>query len=159
MQVWNVLHADRWKYRTQKWRKKSPYAHNNTILLGCFLATKALIDNRKKHVKQQYLLHMSSQYGERWSTNGWNLLASLGHPSKFQRVSRLAFVTAATSLNRGQPNFAQCLVVSWPGILYIIHFRGLLPPNGILHGAKFTLRPSPKSSVLLYWQRYCTTLK
>jgi len=68
-------------------------------------------------------------------------LASLRHPSKFQRVSRLGFVTAATSLNGGQPNFARCLAVSWTGTLYI-HFPGLLPRNGILPRAKFTLRAS-----------------
>jgi len=33
------------------------------------------------------------------------------------------------------------LVVSWAGTLYI-HYAGLLPHNGILPGAKFTLRPS-----------------
>ena len=43
----------------------------------------------------------------------------LGHPSKFQRVSRIAFVTAATSLTGGQPHFARCLAVFWAGILYI----------------------------------------
>ena len=68
---------------------------------------------RKKLVKQQYLLHMSSQYGELWPTNGWDWLLSLGHPSKFQRVSRLGFVTALTSLNGGQTNFAWCLAVSY----------------------------------------------
>jgi len=107
------------------------------------LATKARIDSHKKLLKQQYLnpLHMSAQYGELRPTNGWDLLASLGHPSKFQRVSRLGVVTAATSLNGGQPNFARCLAVSWSGTLYI-HFLGLLLRNGILLRAKFTLRPS-----------------
>jgi len=61
--------------------------------------------------------------------------------SRFQRVSRLGFVTAPTSLNGGEPNFARCLAVSWAGILYV-HFRGLLLPNGIMPGAKFTFRPS-----------------
>ena len=65
----------------------------------------------------------------------------LGHRSKFQRVSRLAFITAATSLTGGQPNFARCLAVSCSGTL-CIHFRGLLLPDGILPRAKFTLRPS-----------------
>ena len=65
----------------------------------------------------------------------------MGHSSKFQRVSRLGFVTAATSLTGGQPNFAQCLAVSLAGTLYI-RFRGLLPPREISPGAKFTLRPS-----------------
>jgi len=66
-------------------------------------------------------------------------LTSLGHPCKFLRVSRLGSVTAATSLTGGQPNFARCLAVSWPGTLYI-NFRDLLPPDGILPRAKFTLR-------------------
>ena len=69
---------------------------------------------------------------------------SLRHPSKFQRVSSLGLVTAATTLNEIQPNFARCLTVSWRGTLYRpIYFRGgVLPRNGILPGAKFTFRPS-----------------
>jgi len=55
--------------------------------------------------------------------------------------SCLGFVTAATSLNGSQANFARCLAVSWAGTLYI-HFRGLLPRNGILPRAEFTLCPS-----------------
>jgi len=53
----------------------------------------------------------------------------------------LAFVTAATSLTGGQPNFARCMAVSWPGTLYI-QFRDILPPDGILPRAKFTFCPS-----------------
>jgi len=30
--VWNVLQADRWKYRTQKWCKKSPSEHHRTTI-------------------------------------------------------------------------------------------------------------------------------
>jgi len=66
----------------------------------------------KKIVEQQYLLHTFSQYAELRSTNCRDLFRSLGYPSKFQRVSRLGFVTAATSLNGSQPNFARCLAVS-----------------------------------------------
>ena len=65
----------------------------------------------------------------------------MGHPSKFQRLSRLGFVTAVTSLNGSQPNFARCLAVSWAGTLYI-HFGGCCPRYVILPGAIFTLRPS-----------------
>jgi len=93
----------------------------------------------KKFVKQQYLLRMSSQNGELRPTNDWDRLVSLGQPSKFQQVSCLRFVTAAMSLNKGQPNFARCLVICWAGTLCIF-LPGLLPPNGILPGAKFTLR-------------------
>ena len=57
-------------------------------------------------------------------------------------VKRAVFrVLAATSLNGSQPNFAQCLAVSWAGTLHI-HFLGLLPRYGILPGAKFTFHPS-----------------
>jgi len=94
MQVWNVLHAACWKYRTQKWCKKSRSAHHRTTLSGYIFATKARIDNRKKLVKQQYLPHMSLQYGELrllaaeivslvWGTpenfNGFRVLAALLH--------------------------------------------------------------------------------
>jgi len=74
-------------------------------------------------------------------TNGWALLPSLAHLSKFQRVSRLGFVTAPTSLNSSEPNFARCSAVSCTRILYM-HFCDLLSPNGTLPAAKFTLRPS-----------------
>ena len=44
-------------------RKKSPSKHHRTTLSGFIFAIKARIDNRKKKlVKQQYLLHMSSHY-------------------------------------------------------------------------------------------------
>jgi len=42
-------------------------SHN---FVGYIFATKACIDSWKKLVKQQYLLHVSSQYGELWPTNG-----------------------------------------------------------------------------------------
>jgi len=49
---------------------------------------------------------MSSQYGELWPTSGWHLLVSLGHPSKFQQVSRLGSITAWQSSSGRQPDFA-----------------------------------------------------
>jgi len=38
----------------------------------------------KKLVRQQFLLHMSSQYGKCRPTKGWEGFGSLVHPSKFQ---------------------------------------------------------------------------
>jgi len=61
---------------------------------------------RKKIVKQQYLPHMSSQYGELRPTNGWARFPSLGHPCKFQRVLRISSVTARHTNSGRQPNFA-----------------------------------------------------
>jgi len=61
------------KKSCQKW----PSGHHRTTLSGYIFATEARINNQKRLVKQQYLLHMSSQYGERWqSTIGKNLLSS-----------------------------------------------------------------------------------
>jgi len=60
----------------------------------------------EKLVKQQYLLHMSLEYGELWRTNSCYRLLSLGHPCKFQRVWRLRIVTPRHSSIGRQPNFA-----------------------------------------------------
>ena len=67
---------------------------------------------------------------------------SLGHHNhnKFQRVSHLGFVTAPTSLNGGELNFARCLAICCAGTLCT--FWGPLAPNRILPCAKFTLHPS-----------------
>jgi len=50
--------------------KKSPSGHYRTTLSGYIFAIKAHIDNRKKIVKQQYLLDKSPQYAELRPTSG-----------------------------------------------------------------------------------------
>ena len=143
MQVWNVLHAARWKCRTRKISKNSTPGHHRTTLSGYIFATEAHIDNRKKNLLSSNICLTCPYNMELRPTSGWDRFVSLGHPSKFQRVSRFGYVTAATSLNGSQPNFALCLAVSWPDTLYMyIHFLDLLPPDGILPRAKFTLCPS-----------------
>ena len=64
---------------------------------------------------------------------GWRVC---GTPANFNR-----FGVLVSLFNGGQSNFGRRLTVSWAGTLYI-HFWRLLPRNGILPGAKFTLRPS-----------------
>jgi len=66
-------------------------SHN---LSGCIFATKVRIDNRKKRVKQQYVLQMPPQYDKLRPTSGWDRSDSLGQPCKFQRLSCLGSVTA-----------------------------------------------------------------
>jgi len=83
--------------------KNEPSGHHHTTLPGYIFATKARIDNRKKIVKQQYLLHMSPQYGELrplaaeigpvvWGTpanfNGFRVLAALLHGTVVVGVSQ-----------------------------------------------------------------------
>jgi len=122
MQVWNVLYAAYWKYRKQKLHKKLPSAHHRTTLSGYVFATKTCIDNRKKHVKQQYLLHMSSQYGELQPTNGWDPLAGLGHPANFNVFRVLASLQhrhRSTEVNQTLHN-----VWPFPGLVHYIYIFG-----------------------------------
>ena len=58
----------------------------------------------KQTVKQHYVLHMSSQYGELRPTSSWDRSGSLRHPCKFQQVSWQRDCTASSSGR--QPNFA-----------------------------------------------------
>jgi len=98
---------------------------------------------------------MSPQYGECRPTNAWELFVSLGHPRKFQRVSRLAFVSAEMSLTGGQPNFAWCLAVSCVGTLYT-QFRRPCPWRNF---TQCKIHFTSKSCFLLYWQCYCAALQ
>jgi len=122
---------------TQKWRKKITICAPSRNFVRYIFATKACVDNRKELVEQQYLLQTSSQYGEVWPTNGWDLLASFWHPSKFQQVSHLGFVTAATLLTASQPNFARCLAISWADTLYIFLGEGGLGGHHVGHQPTF----------------------
>ena len=96
MHVWNVPHAICWKYRTQKWCKKYASVHHCTTLSGFIFATRAHIDNRKKFVKQQYLPHMSLQYGELRPTSGSDDFVSLEDPSNFNGFRVLAALLHST---------------------------------------------------------------
>jgi len=121
--------------------KNSPSAHHRTTLSGYIFPTKAYVDNRKKSIKHQYLLHTFSQYGVLRPTNCWYRFGGLRHPANFNEFRVLASLLQQC---RSQPNFARCLSVSWAGTLvhYIYTFLGLLLPQGILPGTKFTLRPN-----------------
>ena len=93
--------------------------------------------SEKKLVEQQYLLHMSSQYGELWPTNGCD-----------------RFVSYCTDVDHWRPTKLCTVFGRFLRWYTIIHFRWLLLPKEILPGAKFTL-----SCILLYWQHYCTALE
>jgi len=88
---------------------------------------------RKKLVKQQYLPHMSLQYGELRPTSGWDGFVSWGTPANFNGFSRLRSVTARHSSSGRQP---KCGV------------EQRAPP--IFGRATITLGIGPHSSCLLY---------
>jgi len=98
-----VLHAARWKCRTQKIAKKSPSAHHRTTLSGYIFATKAHIDNRKKVLSSNISSrrrHKMVNFGliaaeigpVVWGTpanfNGFRVLAALLHSSQVVGVSQ-----------------------------------------------------------------------
>ena len=129
MQVWNVLRAARWKYRMQKVAKKSPSGHHPTTLSGNIFTTKACIDNRKKLVKQQYLLHrynmvnfgplaaeiVSLVWGTPANFNGFRVLAALLHGTLVVGVSQTAALNRRHHLClAGRPSrWALAHISSW----------------------------------------------
>jgi len=94
-----VLHC---KYRTPKIVANLPSGHHHTTLSGMYRQS----EKKLVKVKQQYLLHISPPYGELRLTSSGDRSGSFGHPSKFQRVSRLGSITARYSSSGRQPNFA-----------------------------------------------------
>jgi len=119
MQVWNLLHAARWKYRMQKIAKNSPSVHHRTTNLSGFIfATKAHIDNRKKLVKQQYSFRcphnmvnfgpLAAEIGSGvWGTpanfKGFRVLAALLHGTPAVGVSQTLrrWTEGATYIRQG----------------------------------------------------------
>jgi len=76
--------------------KKSPSWHHRTNLSGYIFATKAHIDNRKNTLNNNTsptCCYNMVNFGPLAAEICW-LLASLRHPGKFQRFSRLGSVTA-----------------------------------------------------------------
>ena len=119
MQVWNLLHAARWKYRTQKSRQKSPSGHHCTTLSGYIFATKARIDNRKKNLLSSNMSsrrsHNMVNFGPLtaemgsgvWGThahfNGFRVLAALLHGTLVVGVSQTLrrWTEGATYMRQG----------------------------------------------------------
>jgi len=127
-------------------------AHHRTTLSGYIFATKASVDNRKKHLVNSNI--SSTRPLTIWwtSAHSSDRLASVGHPSKFQRVSSW-FRYLLHQRRSAEVNQTLHDVWRFPMLVHHVRILEALAPNGILPGAKLTLRPS------LYWQRYCTTFE
>jgi len=69
------------------------------------------------------------------------------HPAASLTVTHASYIVNSHSTHKHQPSLLHSHSLdpathsyTWPGTRYV-HFRGLLLPDGILPGTKFTLRP------------------
>jgi len=131
MQVWNVLHAAHWIYRTQKNCQKFAICAPSHKFVGLYLRNQGIYRQPERNLLNSNIPPHVLTYGELRPISGWDRFSSLGHPSKFQWVSCVGFVTAPKSLNAGQPYLHD--VWPSPALVHCIYtFSGQLPPNGIL---------------------------
>jgi len=135
MQVWNILHAARWNAG----RKKSLSAHHCTTLSGYFFAYKACIDNPKNVLKSNISPHVHNMvnFGPLTAEIDWRVSGTPANFNGFRVLASLLQGCRWTEVNQALHN-----VWPSPGLVHYIYILGLLSPNGILPGAKFSLRPS-----------------
>jgi len=129
MHVWNVLHTARCTHRTQKSRQKSPSGHHRTTLSGYIFATKARVDNRKKFVKQQYVLQMCPQYSEFRPTGDWDRFTSLGTPANFNGFRDLAALlhgSRVVSVSQTLQHWTEGATYVWQGDRHVGPHSSLL---------------------------------
>jgi len=143
MQVWNVLHAARWKYRTQKIAKNSPSGHHRTILSGHIFATKVRrVDSWKKELLNSNISSTCppnmANFGPLTAEIGSGVSGTPADFNGFRGLPSLLQRRRSPDTNQTFTMFGRLLD------LYIIYtFSGsLLLPDGILPRAKFTLRPT-----------------
>jgi len=158
MHVWNALHAARWKYRTQKWCKKSPSGHITQLCWAISSQLRHILTVGKKLVKQQYVLHMSSLYGKLGPLTAeicWRVWRS---PANFNRFC----VMASLLLRHCSPEANQTLHDVWPspGLLYYVYIFGVSCPLTVWENfARCKIHSISKSCILVYWQCYCMALQ
>jgi len=97
-------------------RQKSPSVHHRTTLWGYMFVNGAHVDNRKKSL-------LNSNISSTWPYNVVNLGPLTAEIGSVVWDTQANFnVTAATSLNVSQPNFARCLPS--PGLVHYIYIFG-----------------------------------
>jgi len=99
MQVWNVLLAARCKYRNTGHKKVVKNCHLGTIAQlrqAIYSQLRHVSTIGKKLVKQQYLLHMSLQYGELGPLAAEICWRVWGTPANFNRFRVLAALLHST---------------------------------------------------------------
>jgi len=156
MHVWNVLHAARWKYRTQKWRKNRHLRTTAQVCLAVFSQLRHVSTIGKELLISGISctsLHSMVNFGRLLAEICWRVWApqqiSTGFASCLRYCSDVAHRRPTNLCTFG------CLL-GW----YIIYtLLGALASDRILPGAKFTLHATCKSCVRLYWQRCSTALQ
>ena len=90
--VWNLLHAARWKYRTQKWRKKIAIYAPSHNFVRLYLHNEGIVNNRKNLLNSNMsptCLHNMANVGP---TNGRDRFGSLGTRANVNGVCVLALL-------------------------------------------------------------------
>jgi len=146
MLVWTVLHAGRWKYKTQKIAKKSLSVHRPTKLSGYIFAIKACIDKGKNFLNNNISSaspHNTVNVGPLTAEIGWRVW---GTPANFNGFR----VFASLLHRRRSPEAKQTLHDVWPYSrpVHYIYILGAVAPNEILTGSKFTLVQVLRSPIL-----------
>jgi len=123
-----------------KFRKESPSAHHRTTLSGYIFAIKAYIDNRKNLLNSNIFstcTHNVVNFGPLTAEIDWRVWGTQQISTGF--ASWLRYFTDVSQRRSTKP----CMMFGRLLGLYTMYtFWGLLPSNGILLGAIFTLRPS-----------------
>jgi len=154
MHVWNVvLHAARWKYRTQKLRQKSPSKHRRTTLSGYIFTTKACIDNRKKNLLNGNIssiyLYSVVTFGPLKSVICWRVWGTPANVHRFRVLASLRHRRHSTDVN-------QILHDDWPSpalVQYVCILGGSCPLTEfcqLQNSLCVQLLCSPKLAALLH---------
>ena len=120
-----MLHAARWKYRTQIWCKKSPSAHNSTTSSGYTFATKAHIDNRKKNLLSSNISPTYSYNMVKFGPLAAEIVSLVwGTPANFNgfRVLAALLHSQTAALNRGRHLYSAGRPSRW-ALAHISSFR------------------------------------
>jgi len=118
--------------------------HHCRTLLGHVFAAKACIDSRKKNLLNSSISstcpHNMVHFSLLMAETSWRIWGTPANLNGFS-VLALHYCTYCTDVTQRRST-KLCTMFGCLLTWYAIHiFLGPLPPNGILPGAKFTLRP------------------
>ena len=148
MQAWNVLHAARWKYRTQKIVKNLPSGHHRTNLSGYIFAIKTRIINRKNLLSSNISStrpHNIVNFGSLAAEIGWRAWSSPANSTGFASWLRFCSDVAQRKPTKLCTVFGR--VLGW----YTTYaFSGALAPLRNFARCKIHFASS-KTCALVFW--------